>query len=617
MRLLSLTYLYLHLCAAYSSQEHVPIFDTSEHTLPLIEVTDLKLLFAKDSFKHLRLNAQMFDAHQSLEQNLNLLLKRSFNTGVQTLLSRGSSASHMPIFWEGIAVQNPMLGLSDLSLIPLSHLDGFLLLPQGNSTFFGSSSIGGSFHLAHQRFFKDSTFKSLSCFANSNQNYGTQITLKTGRLNNHSRTSVSYEHLNNRFNYESASFRIEKREHAQAHRVALSHGADWRFKNKQQLGYSYMGTYLDREIPANILTAQSFAFQKDHAHKLMGYYKKTASSALMQLKGFYLADYFHFIDQKAKIDAPSHSNTLGYLFDYTIKNTKLPLHISASQKWIQAVSQNYTLENASVLAGNLSVVLNKQFKQFDLLLGGGIEHFSNRVSPATGFLKLSYAFDKSQIQASLARNYRFPTLNDLYWVPGGNNDLKPELSHQIHLEYKYESVKWLFTATIFSRQIQNWISWQPNAGIWSAENFQNVWVKGIECSIHQTIIKQKHLKLKHHAKVSLAETLNRESSDDHYNLSLPYAPTLMAFSGVSMRHKRHHLFIHNSYTSKRYTTRDESLYLEAFLLTDFGYSYKLDLKDKTLTPSFSIINIANTRYAHQPFFPMPLRHYRFTLTLNI
>jgi iron complex outermembrane receptor protein len=29
-------------------------------------------------------------------------------------------------------------------------------------------------------------------------------------------------------------------------------------------------------------------------------------------------------------------------------------------------------------------------------------------------------------KASVSRNYRFPTLNDLYFLPGGNPDLKKE-----------------------------------------------------------------------------------------------------------------------------------------------------------------------------------------------
>lgn len=40
----------------------------------------------------------------------------------------------------------------------------------------------------------------------------------------------------------------------------------------------------------------------------------------------------------------------------------------------------------------------------------------------------SYALirDLLDVKGSVAYNYHYPTLNDLYWVPGGNSDLNPE-----------------------------------------------------------------------------------------------------------------------------------------------------------------------------------------------
>ena len=38
-----------------------------------------------------------------------------------------------------------------------------------------------------------------------------------------------------------------------------------------------------------------------------------------------------------------------------------------------------------------------------------------------------YPFGKElQIKGSMAYNYRFPSMNDLYWRPGGNPEVKPE-----------------------------------------------------------------------------------------------------------------------------------------------------------------------------------------------
>ncbi len=71
-------------------------------------------------------------------------------------------------------------------------------------------------------------------------------------------------------------------------------------------------------------------------------------------------------------------------------------------------------------------------------------------------------------KASVSRNFRFPSLNDLYFLPGGNPDLKKEHgftydggvsfavgrggSYSLHGE-----------ATWFDSYIDNWIVWLPTA----------------------------------------------------------------------------------------------------------------------------------------------------------
>lgn len=69
-------------------------------------------------------------------------------------------------------------------------------------------------------------------------------------------------------------------------------------------------------------------------------------------------------------------------------------------------------------------------------------------------------------KASISRNYRFPTLNDLYFLPGGNPDLKSEhgftydvgLSFSVGKENVYAlsgGINW------FDSHIDDWIIWLP------------------------------------------------------------------------------------------------------------------------------------------------------------
>ena len=65
----------------------------------------------------------------------------------------------------------------------------------------------------------------------------------------------------------------------------------------------------------------------------------------------------------------------------------------------------------------------------------------------------------------LSTLYRLPGLNDLYWMPGGNPDLKPEYGYSAEagskLSWKSQNkkTKVSFEPTYFNRYIYNWIIW--------------------------------------------------------------------------------------------------------------------------------------------------------------
>ena len=90
------------------------------------------------------------------------------------------------------------------------------------------------------------------------------------------------------------------------------------------------------------------------------------------------------------------------------------------------------------------------------------------------------------LKASVSRNYRFPTLNDLYFLPGGNPDLKNEqgftydagVSFDVGKQGVYKfggGVNW------FDSYIDDWIIWLPTTkGFFSPRNVKKVHAYGVE-----------------------------------------------------------------------------------------------------------------------------------------
>lgn len=88
----------------------------------------------------------------------------------------------------------------------------------------------------------------------------------------------------------------------------------------------------------------------------------------------------------------------------------------------------------------------------------------------------------------MSYNYRFPSMNDLYWRPGGNPDVKPEdgYSYDAAIGYKNDLTSWMILnaeASGYLMHIDNWILWLPKDGnqwIWTPQNKRNVLSLGAE-----------------------------------------------------------------------------------------------------------------------------------------
>ena len=88
-------------------------------------------------------------------------------------------------------------------------------------------------------------------------------------------------------------------------------------------------------------------------------------------------------------------------------------------------------------------------------------------------------------KAGLARNFHYPTLNDLYWQPGGNPNLKPEEGITGEAGISYTAIPFGSRVNIevsaFSSEINHWIMWLPHLkGYWEPVNIEKVKARGLE-----------------------------------------------------------------------------------------------------------------------------------------
>ena len=133
-----------------------------------------------------------------LEKNTTIYVK-SYGA-LNTPSFRGTSASHTLVSWNGIPINSSASGLTDLRLLPSNGFNNLGISYGGNSTIFGSGSIGGTIHLNNIPIFTKSNNSNLIIEKGSfGLNTNSLITL---RSNNNFYYYINYSSLKDSNNFE-------------------------------------------------------------------------------------------------------------------------------------------------------------------------------------------------------------------------------------------------------------------------------------------------------------------------------------------------------------------------------------------------------------------------------
>ncbi|MCF0196847.1 MAG: TonB-dependent receptor, partial [Bacteroidaceae bacterium] len=167
------------------------------------------------------------------------------------------------------------------------------------------------------------------------------------------------------------------------------------------------------------------------------------------------------------------------------------------------------------------------------------------------------------LKASVARNYRYPTMNDLYHQPGGNPALLPEkgFTYDAGVEMAIRRERWLLKGGVtgFDSYIDDWILWTPNVkGYWEPSNVKRVHNYGIEANAHAEVVLARRTKLTVGGNFAWTPSINlgemQNSNDRSYGKQLCYVPRISANAHARLEWRSWALAVQWSHYGERYTT---------------------------------------------------------------
>lgn len=439
---------------------------------------------------------------QLLIQNSPVFIKTYGPGGVATASFRGTTASHTLVLWNGLQLNTPNLGQVDFSTIPVFLADE-VSLNWGSSTSENSGGLGGAVNIDNTIGFGDGLLLDLK------QTYGSFNTLG-------SFATVGYR--GKRLSFRVKAYRNSSDNDFEYENVATIPHQTMRQQNADYVDYGLMpelsvllphsvlsvsswNQWNDRNLPPimpNVFNTSVEEWTRDNFSRNFVSFKTYWPSGSLQLKSaafFEHQRYFLEVHNPVTEQTISHVNSENEAaIMHQIANLEQTLwtswRLNAKLQWDdeRVTSNQYDGQKRRDVVSAYMALSGAPFSLANLKLTARhdwVDGVAVGLFPTATF---SYRMPFCKLlSASLgySHNYRNPSLNDLYWYPGGNENLLPEngktLDFALQLDVKKES--WVLDARTgaYVSKVQNWIQWVPTMfRYWMPENVTLVRSRGIE-----------------------------------------------------------------------------------------------------------------------------------------
>jgi iron complex outermembrane receptor protein len=236
--------------------------------------------------------------------------------------------------------------------------------------------------------------------------------------------------------------------------------------------------------------------------------------------------------------------------------------------------------------------------------------------------------DRFYLKVILASNTRYPSLNDLYYQPGGNISLKPERSRDqefgMHFRINKGNLAFNQDFSAYMSQVKNWIMWYYTVRGFSPENIEKVDIKGFETSASITYLADKTVyKLSSGYTMTHSRDMGKKLNefDLSYGKQLPYIPVHSANTMLYlMRNNWSFTYIWNFYSKRNTTSSSQESspndFLYPYFMNQVGLGKQIQSGRWKLDMNVKIHNLFNEEYRSILQRPMPGRNYSLQVKVS-
>lgn len=574
---------------------------------------------------------------------------KSYGQGSAATASfRGTAATHTQVLWNGMNLNSPMRGFADLSLLPVFFTDDVYLLHGGSSMTEGSGGLGGSIVLENTPDWK-SKFSIKTHLETAS--FGARkvfFRLNTGSEFFKSDTRLFYETAENDFPFFNSGIiphRKDTLDNADYRKAGILQEFYFRSYSDNFYAFRFWAQNSDRNLPQLMSYQGSFReeYQKDLMLRGQFEWKKYSDNLnyhffagvnSTQLDYYRATPQFNFVNEDSESHETSFLNHLR-IFRKFDEKTYATVSFDANYHQVQASAKSnergYTEERMETsLLVNLHFKPSDRFAAYILMRSENYDKQIVPFIPSAGMEWQPFRHQPLLVRMNAARNYHKPTLNDLYWIPGGNSELLAEDGYTGDLslsgDFNFNGVEFNSEITGFISKIENWIIWQPasnGAYYWEANNVKDVLSRGVEYIFSSEFDWRKiHFRSGGNYSFTRTSNLNAVSSvDQSRGKQLIYIPknkgNIYLSASIQKITFRYDLnFVGRRFTKSSNVESDYERVLNPYWLSKVMIEKRLEIRNVLFNLKFAVENLFGENYQSILWRPMPGRFYSLTAAIN-
>lgn len=592
-----------------------------------------------EGFKKIRIDSSLLssqlnvDLSTILAQHSTVFMKTYGNGSLATPLMRGTTASHIQVEWNGISINSPMLGMTDFSQVPVFEFNNVEILYGAASIQKTGGAFGGVINLITNPNWNNQFHVTGTITGGSFDSWNDNLSVSTGNATIQSMSKIYCSYAKNDFPYFDDSGIKQIQQNGQYGYSGASEEVFIRLAKNNffsaRIWYNHALINLAPLI-TNTLTTLKEKQENSDIYSKVEWKRLGKNNSLTIWSG--VADHlmkYSAIDLSQTETDNHHSytwmNRLKWIYS-GIDHLTIKPGIDYNYELVK--SDGYDSKKSRSTVSASSEFIYTYFRNLSLNFVVRQDLTDTKFLPVIAALGMEYDLTQNHrfsLTANLSKNYKYPTLNDLYWKIFGNPDLKAETDYSGEAGAVFNAPlanKMIFAeaqVTGYYSFMKDLINWKPGTdGKFRPENVAEVLAKGIEAGLNLKFDVWGFL-LDINNNYNYCRSINQKassSSESSVGKQLIYIPVHVFNTTATLRKWNGFVSWNFSYFSERFTSSDNTSYMEPYYLNNIILGKNFHFPEILLSLQLQINNLLDLNYQSVANRAMPGRNIAVTLKIN-